>query len=158
MKRSRIPIFEPLEGKILLTIFAPDLLPDPSNSSMGLVVRLKTNRPVYRPGQSVSMTLTETNTSRHDITVSVGPSIDGFFVTQNGAEVWASNAGNQPQIVTQRTIKPGQSIRFQAVWNGHSNPASDAIPTGTLIVQSQVLVAHPVVITVRPARAGAFAR
>src|SRR4051812_27419056 len=60
--------------------------PDP-----GLRVVLTTDRSVYHRGQSVSMTLTETNASAQDVTLTTGPSANGFYVTRRGRSIWASN-------------------------------------------------------------------
>ena len=71
---------------------------------------LATDRQVYHRGQPVVMTLTETNTSNHAVTVPLGPSTDGFYVTQNGREVWASNTGPQPLFVVLKTLQAGRVV------------------------------------------------
>jgi hypothetical protein len=116
--------------------------------NQGLVVRLTTDRSVYQPGQSVVMTLTETDTGTQPVTVNLGPSIDGFFVTQNGHTVWASNTGPQPQYILRETIQPGKSITLTARWNGHSNVGPSSTPTGILVVHSQITGAPTVTIQI----------
>jgi len=153
MRRSRCLVLETLEGKVLLaaiaTPVAPVSPPIVALVSQGLVVKLSTDHQVYRQGQPVVITLTETNTSQHDITVESGPSVGGFFVTHNGHRVWASNTGVQPMFILIRTIAPGQSITQSATWNGQSNigPARTAI--GHLVVGSQVEGVQPVNIQIR---------
>src|SRR5271166_3412751 len=117
--------------------------------SQGLVVKLSTDHQVYRRGQPVVITLTETNTSQQDITVESGPSLGGFFVTHNGRKVWASNTGVQPMFVLLRTLEPGQSITLSATWNGRSNIGPASTPTGHLVVGSQVEGVYPVDIQIR---------
>ncbi len=153
MRRSRGLVLETLEGKVLLSAIATPIAPvSPpiiAPVSQGLVVKLSTDHQVYRRGQPVVITLTETNTSQHDITVDSGPSIDGFFVTHNGRKVWASNAGVQPMFILVRTLAPGQSITQSATWNGQSNIGPSSTPTGHLVVGSQVEGAQPVKIQIR---------
>ena len=117
--------------------------------SQGLVVKLSTDHQVYRRGRPVVITLTETNTSQHDITVESGPSLGGFFATHNGRRVGASNAGVQPMFILIRTIAPGKWIAKSATWNGQSNIGPASTPTGHLVVASQVEGAQPVNIQIR---------
>ena len=154
MRRSRCLVLETLEGKVLLaaiaTPVAPVSPPIVALVSQGLVVKLSTDHQVYRQGQPVVITLTETNTSQHDITVESGPSLGGFFVTHNGRGVWASNAGVQPMFILMRTLEPGQSITQSATWNGQSNFGPARTATGHLVVGSQVEGAQLINIQIRP--------
>jgi hypothetical protein len=153
MRRSRGLVLETLEGKTLLSAIATPVAPvSPpmiAPLSQGLVVKLSTDHQVYRRGQPVVMTLTETNTSQQDITVESGPSLGGFFVTHHGHTVWASNAGVQPMFVVVRTLGPGQSITQSATWDGQSNIGPSSTPTGHLVVGSQVQGVQPVNIEIR---------
>ncbi len=153
MRRSRGLVLETLEGKVLLaaiaTPIAPVSPPIIAPVSQGLVVKLSTDHQVYRRGQPVVITLTETNTSQQDVIVESGPSLAGFFVTHNGRRVWASNAGVQPMFILLRTLEPGQSITQSATWNGQSNSGPDWTATGHLVVGSQVAGARPVNIQIR---------
>ncbi len=153
MRRSRSLALETLEGKVLLSAIATPIAfvspPIIAPVSQGLVVKLSTDQQVYRRGQPVVITLTETNTSQHAITVYSGPSTDGFFVTHNGRKVWASNVGPQPMFILVRTLAPGQSITQSVTWNGQSNIGPASTPTGHLLVGSQVEGAQPVTIQIR---------
>ncbi|MBV8126373.1 MAG: hypothetical protein JO114_01765 [Planctomycetaceae bacterium] len=153
MRRSRGLVLETLERKVLLAAIATPLAPvSPpmiAPLSQGLVVKLSTDHQVYRRGQPVVMTLTETNTSQQDITVESGPGLAGFFVTHNGRRVWASNAGVQPMFILMRTLEPGQSISQSATWNGQSNIGPSSTPAGHLVVASQVAGAQPINIQIR---------
>ena len=69
-------------------------------------MKLSTDHQVYRRGEPVVITLTETNTSQHAITVEQGPSMVGITVNHNGREVWASNRGIQPMFVALQDAGP----------------------------------------------------
>lgn len=105
--------------------------------SPGLDTTLTTNQTVYQQGQPVVMTVTETNTSKHDETVVLAPGSDGFEITANGTEVWASSTGTIDQDAHAVVLGPGQSTSFSATWDGESNVGSASTPTGTLVIQSQ---------------------
>ena len=154
MRRSRSLVLEMLEGKVLLSAIATPIAPvsPPAIAplSQGLVVKLSTNHQVYRRGQPVVMTLTETNTSQQDVSVESGPSLGGFFVSRDGRRVWASNTGVQPMFVLMRTLEPGQSITQSATWNGQSDIGPPSTPMGHLAVGSEVAGAQPVSIQIRP--------
>jgi hypothetical protein len=155
MKRARIAAVEPLESKVLLSAAAPLISvpaspPIVARAGEGLKIVLTTDQKVYRKGQPVVMTLTETNTSNQTKTVALGPSTDGFYVTQNGVEVWASNTGPQPLFLLVKTIKPGASLTLSATWKGHTNIGPPSSPTGTFVVHSQIPGAAPVTIQILP--------
>lgn len=153
MRRYRSLVLETLDGKVLLSAIAtppvPVSPPIIAPVSQGLVVKLSTDHQVYRRGQPVVITLTETNASQHDITVDSGPSLGGFFVTHNGRRVWASNAGIQPMFVLVRTLSTGQSITQSATWNGHSNIGPARTVTGRFVIGSQIEGIQPVSIQIR---------
>jgi hypothetical protein len=155
VKRNRVAVVEPLEEKLTLSALAP--APGPrhaavvAHQSQGLKFQLTTDQAVYHQGQPVIMTLTAKNTTRHNVKLALGPSNDGFFATQNGAEVWVSNPGPQPLYLQLKTVRPGKSITLVAVWNGESNIGTPAIVTGTVVVQSQIAGAPPVTIQILPA-------
>jgi hypothetical protein len=113
---------EPLEDKTLLS---------------SLAITLKTNHPIYKVGQAVVMTLTETNVSRHDVQVSFGPSVDGFSVTHGNATVWRSNSGIQPLFIVLETLAPGKSLTLSATWV--AGPS-----TGTFVAHNELIPRGPV--------------
>ncbi len=154
MKRTLIPAVERMEGRALLSAGLrraqiPVSPPVVAPVTQGLKVVLATDHRVYHQGEPVVLTLTETNTSNHAVTVPLGPSTDGFYLTQNGREVWASNNGPQPLFIMLKTLNAGQSSTLTATWNGHSNAGPAAMPTGTLVVHSQVAGAAPVTIQIQ---------
>jgi len=77
------------------------------------------------------MTFTETNTGDSTVRVPIGPSIDGFTITQNGATVWKSNSGIEPDFIVLEYLAPGASITLTATWT-----ASNL--TGTFAVYNQL--------------------
>jgi hypothetical protein len=153
-RHRRTPAVELLEEKTLLSSVGLKVrTPNPPiaiapRANQGLKIQLTTDHTVYHLGQPVAMTLTMTNTTSRNLAVGLGPSIDGFYVTQQGSEVWASNTGPQPLFLLLRTIRPGQSVTLSATWNGHSNVGPPATPTGTLVVHSQIAGATPVPIQI----------
>lgn len=156
MKRSRVPAVERLEGRALLSAGLrrarlPVAAPLVASVSEGVKVVLATDHPRYHRGQPVVMTLTATNTSNHDVTVPFGPSADGFYVTQNGRAVWASNSGPQPLYLVLKTLRPGESFTLSATWDGHANFRPASTPAGALVVHSQVAGAAPITIQIPPA-------
>jgi len=142
MRGSRKLVLELLEGRALLSaVPLPVALASPpsfADVNQGLVIKLTTNQRVYRVGQPVMMTLTETNMSQHDINVFLGPGSNGFVATRDGRKVWASNAGIQPMFLVSRTVRPGESITLRATWNGHSNLGPASKVSGHVQIGSQV--------------------
>jgi hypothetical protein len=96
-----------------------------------LAVSVTTNQAIYLPGQTVTMTFTETNRSDSTVRVPIGPSIDGFTITQDGATVWNSNSGIEPDFIVLENLAPGASITLTATWT-----ASNL--TGTFAVHNQL--------------------
>jgi len=148
-KRNRRLQFEVMESRVVLssgwagvplasTAWVGDTLPTHPLHQGVLAVSLTTDRSYYNLGQPVNMTLTETNNSSHDVTVDFGPTIDGFSITHNGATVWVSNHGPQPQYILWETLKPGQSFTLKATWNGMPNE-----PTGVFVVHNELFPNGP---------------
>jgi hypothetical protein len=113
MRRSSHLGVEVLEGKMLL-----------SGATTGLSATLVAKPTITRAGTSVALTFTETNVSHHSITVTYGPSNDGFSASIGGKSAWVSNSGMIPDFLEVKTLQPGQSISLTATWDGHSNNAS----------------------------------
>jgi hypothetical protein len=105
LRKRRLGL-ESLEGRALLS---------------DLAVTLTTDESVYQAGQPIVMTLTETNTGSQPVGFVVGPSIDGFDVSENGKPVWQSNAGINPMFLVEEMIQPGQSYTLTATWDGVPN-------------------------------------
>jgi hypothetical protein len=95
-----------------------------------LEASLTTNQSSYVLHQVVAMTFTETNDTGHVVSVDMGPSFDGFFVTRGGKTIWRSNP-NAPDFVVLRRVLPGQSITLTADWTA---PAM----AGTYVAHNQL--------------------
>jgi Intracellular proteinase inhibitor len=142
------PSIDGLENKTLLshlvaglmahhpTMLQAEVQREVTGSAM--TVSLSTNQTTYNPGQVVQITLTMTNTSNHNETVLFGPSMDGFFITQNDKVIWRSNEGVEPEYIAKRILKPGQSITLTARW---TVPPS---VTGNFVVHDQMFPSGPV--------------
>jgi hypothetical protein len=119
MLRRNQPSVESLEAKALLSSLAYSLTTDKSS---------------YSPGQPIQMTFTETNVGTQNVNISVGPSDDDFQVTHNGVTVWDSNEGAIPALLSYQTLAPGQSLTFNATWNGQQDQGSATSPGGSYTI------------------------
>ena len=138
MKRHARPVLESLEGKQLLSGLAVTVpthapthhhQPAPPTKTPavvkamqnGLSVSVTSNATTYRVGSTVKMTLTATNNTSSAVRAQVGPSVDGFTVTNAaGKVVWRSNSGIQPNFIALENIEPGKSLTLTATWTASS--------------------------------------
>lgn len=152
MRRPRKLAFEFLEEKALLSSLAISgaqaSAPIPAAASQGLALSLTTDHRVYRAGQPVVITLTETNTSPSPIHIVEGPSTSGFLAFRGRHKLWASNAGIQPMFVMSQTLQPGQSITTSATWNAQSGQGSGGLVPGRVSIGSQISGAPHVAIMI----------
>jgi hypothetical protein len=134
------PSIESLETKSLLSHMALGLIghelaravPAVIGAAAGAVeVSLTTDQTSYTPGQTVTMTFTETNDTGRNVLVELGPSIDGFSVTRAGQTIWRSNAGLTPDSIVLRELAPGAAITLTAAWSASS-------VTGTYVAHNQL--------------------
>jgi hypothetical protein len=88
----------------------------PTTLNPALVATMTTNQASYTSGQTVNMTFTATNSSESPVTVTLGPSIDGFSIKNGSKIVWSSNSGLQNDYVTVETLAPGQSLTLTSSW------------------------------------------
>ena len=75
-------------GMGLLGLLVSGVAYDAHGTPSPLVVRVATNRQVYRLGRSIRITLTETNTSDHEVPVATGCQILHGFITHDSETVW----------------------------------------------------------------------
>jgi hypothetical protein len=147
MKRLLFPKIETLESRALLSHVAAGAaarhhqIADVATAAIASVpsnlsISLTTSQSSYTVGQQVQMTLTATNKTHHNVTVSVGPSIDFFSISENGQTIWRSNSGAQPHFVARRVVHPGQSFTLTANWT--------ATTTGAFVVHNQLAPKGPV--------------
>jgi len=146
MRHQLRPKFDGLEDKTLLSSFAAGVSVHANAhlaevrrdvESPGISASLTTSQTTANPGQVVQINLALTNTSNHSVTIALGPSVDGFYATQNGKVVWRSNNGLEPEFIVRRTLQPGQSITLSADW---TVPTS---LTGTFVVHNQLFPTGP---------------
>ena len=122
MDRRINPRLEALEGRALLADLAVSL-------SLG------------SPGTPVVMTLTETNTSDHDVRVAEGCGVSDFWVDQGGVEVWRkSKDGPQPlcPISLNGDLHPHESRTFMAAWDGRFIEGIPPSPSGPFVAHAAV--------------------
>jgi hypothetical protein len=130
---SQIPVTGSGSAPLPPVVTAPSPTSTPTTpiTTSPLAVSVTTNQAIYLPGQTVTMTFTETNTSDSTVRVPIGPSIDGFTITQRGATVWNSNSGIEPDFIALQNLAPNASITLTATWI-----ASNL--TGTFAVHNQL--------------------
>jgi hypothetical protein len=119
MRRTNCPNVESLEGRSLLA----------GTVSSSLAVSLTAMTQATSSGTQVVFTFVENNVSHNNVNVAIGPSTDGFVVSQNGKLVWVSNPGPQPHFQMLETLKPGQSLTLQATWDDRSHQVDPADPS-----------------------------
>jgi hypothetical protein len=130
------PAVETLEGKALLSGGLG--LPSGLEGSLSAV---ETRTP---KGIQVTVTLTETNVTNHDIELALGPDSTDFVATRGGKPVWDTRLGIHPQIVVLETLKAHQSVTRSNIWDGRSNLVDPSDPwkegpplTGTFTITSE---------------------
>jgi hypothetical protein len=93
--------------------------PSPPPNSSPITVSLTTNHQGVRRGQPVVIALTLKNSSDNPVAISPPSSGDGFSVLSGSTAVWHS--ARQARTAKGRTLLPGASVTFQAVWAGRLN-------------------------------------
>jgi len=108
-------------------------LPQPYPSPGGLTVRVTTDQFSYRVGSPVRITLTETNTTNHDVQVLSGGQVLRASVTGPRGPVWTYR---DLRMIPTRigVLHPGESRQLTVVWNGRPNVPGAAVVPGTYTV------------------------
>ncbi len=111
---------------------------------------LSTNKTIYKVGQPIHITLTETNTTKVPLTLTNIAQVDGFTATRDFKVAWKISA--RGQRAGSSVLQPGETRTVRAVWNGRPNVASSAsIPrTGTFEIDN-TLANNSVTIAIDPA-------
>ena len=101
-----------------------------------IAVSLTTNHQQYGPGQSVVISFTLKNTSSQTITIPPSSASDGFSVISGSTMIWHTSRTTRAIKAKARTLSPGQSITYQATWNGKpiSPHAAKKLPAGSYTV------------------------
>jgi hypothetical protein len=101
------------------------------------VATLTTNRPSFRRGQPVHITLTLTNQGGTAVRPTPGPRSASITIMQGSTVVWRSAGGHTAFRL--RSSRPGQGLAFVAIWNGRPNqPGVGPLGTGTYTILAQV--------------------
>src|SRR6266446_3472321 len=101
-----------------------------------LVVRITTDRHVYRLRRAVRITLTETNTSDQEVWVAFGCRILHGFITHDGERVWTFH--DYTLCATgEEMLRAGASRTLGLFWNGRPNPGVELEP-GVYVVHAGV--------------------
>jgi hypothetical protein len=144
MNRAFLPAAERLESHVLLSSAAA------AASSTPIVETLTTDQTIYKVGQPIRITLTETNTTN---AILVSPSItglDSFTASQNFKNVWKSRGSKL--AAPSFTLAPGQTHTITVTWNGHANvgsvPRSKPL-TGTFLIDN-TLANNSAIIAIDP--------
>jgi len=99
-----------------------------------LVVRVTTDRHVYRLRRRVLIILTETNTSDHEVWVAFGCQILHGFITHDGERVWTFH--DYTLCATgEEMLQAGASRTLGLFWNGRPNPGVELEP-GVYVVHA----------------------
>ena len=109
----------------------------PSVASSPLSLSISTGRPSYSVGQTVVITLTETNTSRHDVPVMMGAQILSGSITGVNGPVWVFR--DMMMGPTYRgVLHPGQTRKLTLVWDGAANIPGTPVLPGVLRIRAGV--------------------
>lgn len=100
-------------------------------------VSVTTDRASYRPGQPVTITLTETNTTGHDVPAVFGCQILSASATGPGGPVWRYRDMRLcPTIVG--VLHAGESRRFTLVWDGRPHAPGARLVPGVYTIRAGV--------------------
>jgi hypothetical protein len=105
-------------------------------AQLSLVVRVTTDRHVYRVRRLVRITLAETNTSDHDEPVAIGCQILHGSVTHDGTTVWTFH-DYRLCATGEGMLKPGASRTLGLFWNGRPNPGG-SLESGVYVVHAGI--------------------
>ncbi len=140
------PSAERLEAHVLLTAASSGLpVPGPP-----ITETLTTNKTIYKVGQPIEITLTETNTTKNPVTLSNIANVDGFTAIRSFKIVWSQAAPSRRAHSS--TLQPGETRRVRVVWNGRPNVGSarSTPSTGTFEIDN-TLANNSVTIAIDPA-------
>jgi hypothetical protein len=102
-------------------------VPDPSPIALSIGM----NHPTYRKGHPVRMTATLHNVGDSAVQLTPNSSADGFTVLEGSTVVWHVAARTSAG-----TLKPGQSVKLAAVWNGRLHQPGTTIAPGTYTIEA----------------------
>jgi hypothetical protein len=147
MNHAFRPSAERLEAHVLLSSAATVTF---SPSGSPIVETLTTNKTIYKVGQPIQITLTETNTTNAAVTSPTKEGVDSFAASQKFKDVWKSRGSKL--AAPSYTLQPGQTHSITVTWNGHANVGSHSRSTpltGTFEIDS-TLANNSVFIAIDP--------
>ena len=121
--------------EIVPTISVPPFMPAPPPPSPGPVTAtLVTNRPAYKPGQSIHLSLVLKNSSKAKVPLAPDAAADGITVMAGSTVVFQSNRIRSSFAV--RSIKPHHRVKLALAWSGRPNqPGIAKLAAGTYTVE-----------------------
>lgn len=102
----------------------------PGSSSIALAIA--TDHSAYRRGHRVRMVLTVKNTGPNSVALAPHSNGNGLTLFEGSTPVWHS-AGRDAGRDSRR-LRPGESIKLRATWNGSPGLASDSMVPGTYTI------------------------
>jgi hypothetical protein len=146
MRYAYRPKTERLEAHVLLSSSAVTFAP----SGSPIVETLSTDKTIYKVGQPIQITLTETNTTSATVVSPTKPGLATFTASQHYKDVWKSPGSRQ--AAPSFSLQPGQTHTITVTWNGHANVGSHSSSTpltGTFELDN-TLANNPVFIAIDP--------
>ncbi len=151
INRGCRPSVKRLESHVMLSSAAMSITtPSIASAAPPIKETLTTDKSIYKVGEPIHITLTETNTMDSVVTL---PSLQqsGVFTASRDLRVlWRSKVQKPESAAT--TLAPGQTRTISMTWNGSANvgsaPRSTRL-TGTLHIDN-TLANDSVVIAIQP--------
>ena len=147
MSHAFRPSTERLESHVLLSSTAAVTF---TSSGSPIVETLSTDKTIYKVGQPIQITLTETNTTSSPVTSPTKAGVDSFTASQKFKDVWKSRGSKL--AAPSYTLQPGQTHTVTVTWNGRANVGSHSRSTpltGTFEIDS-TLANNSVFIAIDP--------
>jgi len=116
----------------------------PGSSSIALAIA--TDHPAYRSGHRVRMVLTVKNTGTNPVELAPHSNGDGLTLFEGSTPVWRS-AGTVSGRGSRR-LRPGESVKLRATWNGSPSFSSVTMVPGTYTIVAAA-AGHTVSSTIR---------
>jgi hypothetical protein len=114
--------------QIVPTLYIPPPIPTP------VAAILVPNRSIYKPGQTIGLSMTLKNTSAAKVKVAPKTAVDGIMVMDGSTVVYRSSGMASPLVAG--SIKPHSSIKLALNWSGRPNQSGiKRLSPGTYTVQ-----------------------
>ena len=140
------PSIERLESHVLLSATATAF----GSTAPPITETLTTDKSIYKVGEPIHITLTETNNTSSTITMPSMQQSGEFTASRDFKVVWRSKVQQSDSAAT--TLAPGQTTTISTTWNGSPNVGSSPRSTkltGTIHIDN-TLANDSVVIAIQP--------